>query len=109
MRELIYSYSLNLQRKIKEKKQWNSRWEKMSKATKENKLTIMIKRLLWEFNLYPVTVFLIAEKLPSLWIWNFQIFSLVLLTVLWKLSVIARVDYFVLQIFLEMGRKNILL
>ena len=38
----------------------------MNKATKENKLTIMIKRLLWEFNLYPVTVFLIAEKLPSL-------------------------------------------
>ena len=33
----------------KKQQQWNSRWEKMSKATEENKL-IMIKILLWELN-----------------------------------------------------------
>ena len=59
----------------------------MSKAIEENKLTVMIERPLWEFNLYwkfmctdeknnkdknktnlpipaPVLVFLITEKLP---------------------------------------------
>ena len=67
------------------KKKWNCRWEKISEAIKENKLTVAVKRLLWEFNFYwkfmctdkynnknkpaylsppftPVTVFLIAEK-----------------------------------------------
>ena len=57
----------------------------MSKAIEENKLTIMIKRLCQEYNSYwkfmctdeikdenknnltPVTVFVIAEKLLSLW------------------------------------------
>ena len=51
MREPIYSYSLNLQRKKKEKK-WNCRWEKMSKAIEENELAVTIKSLYWEFNLY---------------------------------------------------------
>ena len=37
-----------IKKKWKKQQQWNSRWEKMSKATEENKLTIMIKRLLWE-------------------------------------------------------------
>ena len=45
MRELICSYSLNVLRKIKEKKQWNCRWEKMSNAIEENKLTVTMKRL----------------------------------------------------------------
>ena len=36
MRGLIYTYSLNLYKKFK-KKQWNCRWEKMSKAREENK------------------------------------------------------------------------
>ena len=67
----------------------------MSKALEENKLTII---LMWQFNLYwkfmctdenndksktnlppppstSATVFLIAEKLLSLWLWNFQTFS----------------------------------
>ena len=30
--------------KSKKKKQWNCRWEKMSKAIEENELTIMIKK-----------------------------------------------------------------
>ena len=65
----------------------------------------MIKRLMYELNLYrkftctdknndknktslppppstPVTVFLIAEKLLSPWLWNVQIFSSLLSTVL---------------------------
>ena len=73
--------------------------KKMSNAVEENKLTVAIKRLMWEFNLYqklmcidknnhkkkteslsltstPVPVFLIAEKLLSQWLWNFQTFSL---------------------------------
>ena len=50
---VTYSYSLNVWRKIKGKKQhWTCRWEKMSKAVEENKLTVMIRRFLWEFNLY---------------------------------------------------------
>ena len=59
MNEFIYSYSLTLSRKIKVKsenyiynlKQWNCRWEKMSKAIVENKLTVTIKRFFWEFSL----------------------------------------------------------
>ena len=34
-------------KKNKEKKQWNCRWEKMSRATEENKLTVTIKILLY--------------------------------------------------------------
>ena len=30
---------------MKEEKQWNCRWEKVSKATEENELTVTIKRL----------------------------------------------------------------
>ena len=79
----------------------------MSKAREENKLTIEIKRPLWEFDLYcklmradenndknkkniprsPLTqviIFLIAEKLLSLRLWNFQAFILFLWTVLGK-------------------------
>ena len=36
----------------KKKKQWTCRWEKMSKAVEQNKLTVLIKWLLWEFNVY---------------------------------------------------------
>ena len=43
-RELIYSYSLNVLRKIKEKKHWTCRWKKMSKAIEENKLKVLNKR-----------------------------------------------------------------
>ena len=73
----------------------------------------MIKILLWEFNLYwefmcadknndknkknlhppspvpsstPVTVYLIAEKLLSLWAWNVKTCSLFWLPVLWKIK-----------------------
>ena len=68
-----------------EKKHWICRWEK-NKAAEEKKLTVIIKRVLWEFNLYwkfistdeyknkkkltsstPVTVFLITEILLSLY------------------------------------------
>ena len=72
------------------KKQWACKWERMTKAIENNKLTVMRKRLLWECNLYwkfmftdenndknkknlhplhftPVTVFVTAEKLLSLW------------------------------------------
>ena len=49
----------------------------------------------------PVTVFLIAKKLLSLRIWNFQTFSLFLLKFYEKLSVIIWVDYFVLEICLK--------
>ena len=46
----------------------------MSKAIEENKLKVTTKEILWEFNLFwkfmsnPVTVFLIDEKLLSLWL-----------------------------------------
>ena len=42
MRQLIYLYSLNLERKFKEKMSSN-RWEKMCKAIAESKLTVTIK------------------------------------------------------------------
>ena len=36
------------------KKRWTCRWEKIKKkkTIEENKLTVVIKRLLWEFNMY---------------------------------------------------------
>ena len=45
MRKIIYSYSLSLSRKMKEKKHWNYRWEKKSQVIEENELTVTIKRL----------------------------------------------------------------
>ena len=51
-RKLIYLYSLNVERKIKEKETGNCRWEKMGKAIEENELTVLIKILLWAFNIY---------------------------------------------------------
>ena len=53
-----------------------------------------------------VAAFLIAEKLLSLWLWNFQTSKLVLLTFYEKLSVIEWVDYFVLQICLRWVEKK---
>ena len=44
----------------------------------------------------PVTAFLIAEKELNGWLWNFQTFSLFLLTFCEKVSLIAWVDYFIL-------------
>ena len=43
MRKLIYTYSLNLWRKIKEKnsEKKKCRWEKMIKAIEENKQKVM--------------------------------------------------------------------
>ena len=46
MRELVYSHSLNLLRKIKEKNSKIADEKKMSKVIEENKLTVTIKRLL---------------------------------------------------------------
>ena len=34
------------------KKQWTCQWGKMRKAIEENKLKVLINRLLWEFNIY---------------------------------------------------------
>ena len=42
---------LDVQRKLT-KKQWTCRWEKIRKGIEGNRLIVMIKRLLWEFNLY---------------------------------------------------------
>ena len=86
-------------KKFYRKKQWTWRWEKTSKAM-ESKLTVTIKRLFWEFDLYcnfmftdkkmmkvkrtkelttqpvppstPITVFLIVEKLINLWLCTLQ-------------------------------------
>ena len=86
-------------KKFYRKKQWTWRWEKTSKAM-ESKLTVTIKRLFWEFDLYcnfmftdkkmmkvkrtkelttqpvppstPITVFLIVEKLLNLWLCTLQ-------------------------------------
>ena len=55
----------------------------------------------------PVAVFLIDEKLRSQCIWHFQAFRLFLLTFCEKLSVIARVDSFVLHICWSWIEKNI--
>ena len=53
---VTYSYSLNVWRKIKGKKQhWTCRWEKMSKAVEENKLTVMIRRF-YENSIYIVNL-----------------------------------------------------
>ena len=39
-------------KKITEKKDWIAEIKKMSKAIEENKWRVMIKRPVWEFNLY---------------------------------------------------------
>ena len=49
MTELIYSYPLDLSRKIKNK---NSETANEKKAIEENKFTLTIKRLMLEFSLY---------------------------------------------------------
>ena len=45
MRELTYTYSLNLYRKIKEKKIVELQMRKKSKAIEENRQKVTIKRL----------------------------------------------------------------
>ena len=92
------------------KKQGNYTWEKPSKAVEENKLAATIKRL-YENSIcignlcvqtkimirtkrtyhlsvcIPVTVSLIAEKILSVWLWNFRLlFVCFFLTVLWKVK-----------------------
>ena len=111
-REPIYNYSLNVYRKIKEKNSELVDEKKWIKQQKKRKLTIKIKKLLWEFNLYrkfmcteenndknkenlhpvatPVTVFLIAGTLLCHYYvydsMNFQTVNMFLLTVLWKIE-----------------------
>ena len=53
-----------------------------------------------------VTVFLITEKLLSLWLWNFQTFSLFLLTVLWKIEGNCISGSFFIADLWEVGRKK---
>ena len=108
----------------------------MSKAIEENKLTVAIRRLfkriqfILEIYVYrldaknktnlpppspqpppppstPVTVFLIAEKLLSLWIWNLQTSSLYFLTVLRKIKSNCRSGLFCMANLLELVKKNI--
>ena len=102
----------------------------MSKALEENKFTDKVKRLLWEFNLYwkfmctekkimirtkqtytlfpstLVIVFLIAEKIMGLWLWNLQTFSLFLLSVLWKVKRNCMSELFCIGNLLEIGQTN---
>ena len=52
----------------------------------------------------PITVFLITEKLLPLWLWNFQICSLV--NVLWKIKHNCMMDYLCIAHLLEVERKN---
>ena len=111
-REPIYNYSLNVYRKIQEKNSELVDEKKWIKQQKKKKLTIKIKKLLWEFNLYrkfmcteenndknkenlhpaatPVTVFLIAGTLLCHYYvydsMNFQTVNMFLLTVLWKIE-----------------------
>ena len=53
-----------------------------------------------------VTVFLIAEKLLSLWLWNFQTLSLLLLTAVWKTMRNFMSGLFCIANLLNMGRKK---
>ena len=46
--------------KLNKKERRTCRWERMSKAIEENKLTVMIKRLFWRFNL--CLKFMCADK-----------------------------------------------
>ena len=100
----------------------------MNKAIEWNKMTVMIKRLLSEFSWYwkfmctdknndknktkplssstPFTVFLIAEKLLNLWLWNFQTFSLFLLTGLWKIKCNCMSGLFCIANLLEVDWKK---
>ena len=108
-------------------------WRKNKELADEKNwvLTVMIKKLLWEeFNLYwkftctdknndqikknlhpplsstIVTVFLIDEKLLSLWLWNFKTFSLFLLPVLVKLECNCLRRLFFITDLLKKNRKK---
>ena len=104
--------------------------KEMSIAVEENKLAVTIKRLMWEFKLswkfifadknndknktnllpllsIPVTVFLIAEKLLRLWLWNFQTFSFFLLPVWWKIKPSCMSGLFCIVNLLEVGESQI--
>ena len=52
MTELIYSYSLIAWRSIKEKTAKLQMKKKINKTMVENKLTVTIETILWELNLY---------------------------------------------------------
>ena len=54
----------------------------------------------------PVTVFLIAERQLSLWLWNFQTFGLFLLIVLGKTKRNCMSVLFCIANLLEVGRKK---
>ena len=127
MRELICSYLLNLQRQIKEKKQWICWEEKMNELIEENKLRgtsfdnstyigtlcvqakmmIRTKRTYLLYSSTPAIVFLFVEKLLTLWFSNFQTFSLFLLIVLWKSKHNCMSELFCIANLLEVGRRNI--
>ena len=55
----------------------------------------------------PITVFLIAEKLLSLWLRKFQTFCLTLLIVLWKIERNYMSRLICVANLLEMDRKKI--
>ena len=100
----------------------------MSKAIEKSKQKVTIERLVWEYNLYwrlmctdkgndknktilpsppstPVTVFLSAEKLLSLWLWILD-FQFVFIKVLWKNEGNCMSELFCIGDLLELGRKK---
>ena len=74
----------------------------MSKEIVEKKLPVTIKKYFYENSipphLTPDKVFVIAEILVSLWLWNFQTSSLFLLIMLWKIKRNCMSGYFILHI-----------
>ena len=94
----------------------------MSKAIKKNKLTVAIKTVFCDNLIYIINLCidqnndkskknkiklpLIAEKLLSLWLWNFQTFDLFLLTVLWKIDHDCMRRLFFIADLLEVGRET---
>ena len=54
----------------------------------------------------PIAVFLIAEKLLTLWLWNFKTFSFFLLPFLWKLERNCIPGLFFIFLYLSEIEKN---
>ena len=70
---------------------------------KITKMIIRIKRTYIPSTSTPVTVFLITEKLLSLWHWNFQTFSSI--NVLWKIKQNCVSELFCIANLFEVDRK----
>ena len=125
----FYWTEISFYKEKQKKKKWNCRWQKLSKAIKENKLNVTIKRLVWEFNLYwkftclekhndknksnlPVRPYHSSYSFLNCWkttksmTLKFLGFQFIVINVLWKIKRNCMSGLFCIANVVEEGRKN---